>query len=62
MSTKDAYMNISCASCEAQFGVEYSPIDTDDREPEYCPFCGDEILGTDLNDYVIGEDDEDSRD
>lgn len=56
MSSKDAFMNISCASCEAQFGVEYSPIDTDGREPEFCPFCGEEILGTELH---FGESDED---
>lgn len=37
--------NISCSNCEAQFLIEYSPEENDDREPEYCPFCGDEILG-----------------
>ncbi len=37
---------IKCIECEVEFEV----LTDNNLEPIYCPFCGEEILTTDMND------------
>ena len=38
----DPYVQISCPNCESQYAVEFM-LNNVDGDPDYCPFCGDEI-------------------
>lgn len=42
MMTDDPYVQISCPNCESQYAVEFM-LGNVDGDPDYCPFCGDEI-------------------
>jgi uncharacterized Zn finger protein (UPF0148 family) len=53
----DPLVEISCPNCESQYGIEFS-INNVSGDPDYCPFCGDEIPEED-NDY--SEDDEEEQ-
>ena len=55
----DPYVEMSCPNCESQYAVEFLEENVS-GEPDYCPFCGDEIPEEDLDDdYDDDEEDED---
>ena len=56
----ETYYHASCPNCESQFALDYL-IENVSGEPEYCPFCGDEIPEESVeNDDYEDEDSEDS--
>jgi uncharacterized Zn finger protein (UPF0148 family) len=59
MMTDDPYVNVSCPNCESQYAVEFL-IGNVDGDPDYCPFCGDEIPEQEDDDYEEDEENEDS--
>jgi hypothetical protein len=38
----DIYNEISCPNCESQYAVDFIMSNVN-GDPEYCPFCGEEI-------------------
>ena len=54
--TLDSYIQISCPNCESQFAVEFLDGNVT-GQPDFCPFCGEEIPEED-NDEPYKDDDE----
>lgn len=46
----DPYVEISCPNCESQYAVEFIESNVE-GDPDYCPFCGDEIPEQEDEDY-----------
>lgn len=53
----DEYVKISCPNCESQYAVDYMTSNVDGN-PDYCPFCSEEIPeeDEDYEDEREGED------
>lgn len=55
----DPYVEMSCPNCESQYAVEFL-IANVSGDPEYCPFCGDEI--PEESDYDEDEEEDEEED
>lgn len=53
----DAYIKMSCPNCESEYAVDFLLANVE-GEPNYCPFCGEEIPESD-EDY---EDEREEKD
>ena len=42
MMSVDKYMRASCPNCESQYAIDFV-IENVNGDPEYCPFCAEEI-------------------
>ena len=54
----DEYMKMSCPNCESQYAVDFMTGNVE-GEPDFCPFCGEEIPEENLDESY--EEDEDSE-
>lgn len=50
----DEYKKINCTNCESEYFLKYY-LEKVTNEPQYCPFCGEEIE----EDYEEDEEDDD---
>jgi hypothetical protein len=57
--SSDAYIRVSCPNCESEYAVDFM-VDSVDGEPDYCPFCGEEIPSEE-EDNLYEEDEEDEE-
>lgn len=37
-----SYIRMTCPNCESEYAVDYQTENTE-GEPDYCPFCGEEM-------------------
>tara|TARA_R100000988_G_C3981504_1_gene157243 strand:+ start:505 stop:717 length:213 start_codon:yes stop_codon:yes gene_type:complete len=47
LKEKEDIIEIQCQECKAEFEMKY--LETETGEPEYCPFCGADLLYDDLD-------------
>ena len=56
----DEYVKITCPNCESEYAVDYM-VDNTQGEPEYCPFCGEEIPNDEEEDMYEKEEEEEDK-
>ena len=57
---KEDIIEIECPDCKAEFEIKY--LESESGEPEYCPFCGADLLYDEMDEEEKDEDSWDTYD
>lgn len=57
----DAYIRMSCGSCESQYAVDYRLEEVSIGTADYCPFCGEVVVEDDFESDSSDEDEKEEE-